>query len=297
MKPSTSVDEQSLDGLPEDSASTTSSTMSDKWTWSVHRIHAFLLSLLRPLVRTAATNPRRTVAGIAIMSLVFLVTGLMTNFRMELDEGRLWTPRNSLATHHSEYIADKYAGKGKKLTVSMIFHADGANVLGKESLQRMFDVLNDIQEADGYETFCGASRHLNDVSLPCSVWGAVKFWDADETLFHQQVQTDQDALATMSASKFPDGIPVSTESIFGHPVRDEETGLLKEAKSYTMHFMHPRYVKGSRPWGSAILQELLNRGTEWEMEDGKTLRMELLYPTSFSEEFVRAILVDIPLGK
>ena len=305
-------DMDSLNSLPDDHSTDDSRTAASSnnasplsqcsrhWSNGVLTLHRAFLTVLKPVVKAAVTFPRLTVSVIATMSIVLLIMGYKSNFILVVDEGTLWTPIGSEPTANLEYSHQAFRRKSPPYSVTMLFHANGKNILGMEQMQTVFDVLQTIGETPDYDYICGEGPELmDDLTTGCSVYGVTKFFETNVQTFQQQVSTDQELRDALSKSSFPDGTPTTTESLMGHAVKNNSTHRLESALSFNMYFRHPRYENGkqSRAWGKKLTESLLfDHPTQWRMADGSLMELEVVHQTSFADEFLRSILADIPLG-
>ena len=273
----------------------------------VNSLHSIIVAVLKPLAVTSARHPRKVILTIASLSVCLMAAGLKTNFNFNVDEGELWTPKNSLVLQHEQWVKDpselqsssrrRHLAESSRYVLPMIFHANGKNVLGMEEIERMFDILDAIKRHPDYETYCGQEvAKRTRLAEPCDTWGPLRYWENSRTKFHEQVATDDDVKAQLSEESFPDGIPVPTDRIMGHAVRSKDTDLLLEAVSYSSVFRYPRQG-GGRQWGEALVEYLLRDEARWRRRKGSgALHMEIVHGTSFGNEFLRAIYADIHLG-
>ena len=81
-----------------------SSSFSAAWTAKIQQVHLPITKALVSLTRWSATNPRLKYYGCILLAFGILVSGLMTNFKIEIDD--IWTPMGSMPAKHKKYIAN-----------------------------------------------------------------------------------------------------------------------------------------------------------------------------------------------
>jgi len=272
----------------------TPSGFSAKWTKALNMLHAPILNALQALTQTVVKNPKRTVYGISFFSIVLLVIGLFTNFSVDVDEDKLWTPSNSKAISHMDWIDDHSGFPEATHDLLLFFHSNGENVLGQEEVQKVFDVLDAVRGVNNYNEACSESDYVNsDGDNVCEIEGVVQFWGSDASVFEDQVSSDEQAIAAMSETVYPDGTPVSENSVFGKPQRDDD-GTLTSVVSYTVTVKLPPTDAGES-FEDDALDLLLDLRDDWAADKDNSLVLEVTAEGSFGDEFERAILSDIPL--
>jgi Niemann-Pick C1 protein len=245
------------------------------------------------MAHVSAVNPKRTIAAVVFLSTLLLVTGIFTNFSVEVDENVLWTPVSSYPIAHGNWIEDESGFPKEPRYFSLAFHAQGDNVLGRDTVARIFRVVDEIRSLPDYDEVCARSGGTCDIS------GVTKFWNHSATIFASQAETDADAIAQMSVLTYPlDGTPVSLNDVFGRAVRNTTTGLLISAQMYIVNIFLPHDeddVTLSNDFESDALDVVLKIQDDWEKETNNSFRVEVFAERSFSDEFGRAIVKDIPL--
>jgi predicted RND superfamily exporter protein len=245
------------------------------------------------LAHVSAVNPKRTIAAVFFVSTVLLVTGLLTNFYIEVDENVLLTPVSSYPITHMHWIEDESGFPKKPRFFTLSFHAKGENVLGRDAVASIFRVVDQIRSIPDYDEVCARSGGT------CYINGVTKFWNHSKSIFESQVKTDTDAIAQMSVLNYSlDGTPVSLNDILGRAVRNATSGLLVSAQMYIVNILLPcdeENVTLSEDFEAVALGVVLKIQEELEKETNNSFRVEVNSKRSFSDEFGRAILKDIPL--
>lgn len=222
------------------------------------------------------------------------MVGLFTNFSVDVDEDKLWTPEGSRALEHQKWIEDVSGFPKPTQNLVLFFHSDGKSVLGQKEVSRVFEVYDAVVATANYDTMCADSKFINsDGEVTCEVDGIVNFWSQDSPTFESEVASDEEAISAMSQPAFPDGTRVSESGIFGYPERNED-GTLTSALSYSVVFKLPP-TDTADDFEDDVLDILLDMRDAWNAEDGNTFKVEVQGYGSFGDEFERAILEDIPL--
>jgi len=270
------------------------STFSAKWTQIIESIHKPIMNALRWLTHLAAANPKRTIGSILFLSIGLLVIGLLTNFDIDVDEGVLWTPENSRPIQHSNWIDNQSGFPEEPRSFVMLFHSNGDNVLGQKQVDHIFEALDAVRNLPKYDDVCAEADYVNREGVTtCEISGVTAFWNETAAIFQEQVQSDDVAIAQMSAKFYPDGTPVSQLDILGLPERDAN-GLLSKAQSYIVVIDLPD-TDDAEAFETDALDVVQALDEKWEAESGNSFRVEVTAERSFSDEFTRAIVDDIPL--
>ncbi|KAL7558591.1 hypothetical protein ACA910_016211 [Epithemia clementina (nom. ined.)] len=272
------------------------SSFSEQWSRVIQGVQAPILVGMQALTQTVAYNPKRTLFGVTFLSVLLLVIGLFTNFNVDVDEDILWTPANSLPIQHSDWIDDQSNFPQDTLDFVLFFHSHGQNVLGQGQVQQVFDALDAILSLPGYEAMCADSTYVDTTTnqTTCEIDGLVQFWNLDSQQFATQVSSDEETIQALSSSTFPDGTKVSPNAIFGQAQRDETTDLLTSCQGYTVVIRFPD-TDAAESLEDDALDRILDLRQQWNDDSTKRLKLEVTADGSFSDEFERAILKDIPL--
>lgn len=276
---------------------------SSQWSMAINRIHATLIHyILEPVAVYSATHARAMVCVMTGLAIGLMVTGLMTNFYINVNFEQLWTPSDAVVLKHEAWIKGDQVNfqKGGRYSLNMILHASGGNVIqGKETVQRMFQAIERIQQVPSYNKFCIDTNETTSSAYikVCDVWGPLRFWPgASKDVYEAQVATDEDAIRTLSAGKIPEGLPIPDQSFYGYPIRDETTNLLTSAKSINLYFTYPRSGPG-RVWGHELIKAITDLDEEWKNDPNTDFRIEVTHVVSMVTEFISAIVRDLPLCK
>ena len=327
----------------------------EHWKSTVrHIVHRPILCLLHALSRTAARHPYWCVISTLVASFGLLAIGWQTSFVLESREQHLWTPNDGMAFHDGGWLEnpsiDKYyrseAGSLEQereretrrrlqdkedatvddwLTVSVLMHKNGDNVVTKQGADRLFEIHEIAIHTNGYKEFCqqhGESPQCPDAleevcqlynisaaDHTCQRIGPTAFFSNDAKVYHSRATSDRDVQVAMSPSTYTTyaggGISVNMETFFqgyqiqhliGHPKFENENDILVSGKSYTMIFVIPNVHQG---WEIAVELEdrLLDLRKRWTDEQNGKDTMYALEVTSahaFEKEVGRGLVRDIP---
>ena len=268
-------------------------TFSQRWTKFIKAVTFPILEGIQKLTRASALNPKITISTVVLISVGVLVIGLFTGFELVTDEGLLWTPTGSYPSVHSKWIDEKSGFPIESRDMVFVFHAGGANdILTKENGMKIFQVIDAITTLPDYDAVCA-----RDASGTCPKSGVTKFWNHSSSIFETSVASDQDYIEQISILTYPDdGTPVSVDDIFGNAQRDPSSGLLTSAQSYVVTIQFPEDADGdtvsSEEFESKALDVVFDFQEQWKNE---AFKVETFAERSFSDEFERAIVSDIPL--
>jgi len=121
-----------------------------------------------------------------------------------------------------------------------------------------------------------------------------RFWNNDFEEFTQGSQNDRKTIEAMSATVYPDGVPVDTRTIFGKPERAEDN-ILTVAQGYRALISVPRIFPDTEDWEKDAIDALLTLADNWDSEEDNVFRLEFFTQRSFDDELTRAVVKDIPL--
>jgi Niemann-Pick C1 protein len=119
------------------------------------------------------------------------------------------------------------------------------------------------------------------------------FWNDTKSVFTDNIQSDGEAIAALSMLTYPDGTPVESEAVFGKARKDENL-TLTSVVSYLISINLPE-TSQSEDFETPAIENIKALSATWAAEAGNPFRLELFAVRSFSDEFTRAIVTDIPL--
>jgi Niemann-Pick C1 protein len=242
---------------------------------------------LQFLTGVSARNPKSTIAIATALSVLLMIVGLLTNFTIDVDENSLWTPTNAYSVKHNDWIQQESGFPKAPRYILLLFHNNGQNVLGKQPVEHIFETLETMYNVSGFDTICPLSTNNTKI---CDLLGVPLFWNMSKQIFESTVSNDEDAIRAMSSLTFPSGQPVIDDSLFGYPQRDPNTTLLTSVLGYSLIVQVPD-TSDAIEWELDVVDAVLGLNSQWKNE----FRVEISADSSFSEEFTRAIITDIPL--
>lgn len=259
--------------------------MANWWILTVKSMHKPVMAALQALTHFSERYPKQTIAIITVSSVLLLFIGCVTNFQINIDENKLYTPVGSYAERHFRWIQEESGFPENERDMTMFFHGNGENVLGREPVERIFSTLDKLMEISGFHSIC-PSTNANF----CEVTGVPRFWNVSKAIFESSVSNDEDTIQCLSSLHFADGQPVIEDSVFGYPKRDPASHLLTSVLGYMVDIKFPD-TPAARNWESEAVDAVLALKNRWN----DSFTVEVRADCSFADEFNRAIITDIPL--
>lgn len=277
------------------------------WSQCTAVLHNFIRRVVVVLSGHAARNPKSYVFGITIMSLTVLIAGLFTNFVVEVDYEIIYAPHNSRPTEHMNWINNEAGFPPGDRPFTILIHNNGNNVVTKQGVGQVLEVLDVLQNTEGYSELCAQSgfamTYPNGTRMAdtCTIIGVARFWYYSQAIFEENEKNDRQVMRTISNETYPDGIPVNHDFILGK--YKWNNGTITHAESFTETLLVPD-VEGAKEWELAAIDNLLQLQDKWkksaadEMSSGQysqTMQIEFFTLASYATEFERAIFKDLPL--
>lgn len=268
------------------------------WTRRVLSTHGPILYTLQCLSGLAARFPHHTIALTTLLSFGLLLTGLVTNFNLNV--GKQFSLRNSVTERHGDFIREHFTGKFRPLAILLHGGLDGDDdddtiVLGTGLVERAFRIIDVVTSVPGYRQLCRDEdiTYINPMTgeIDCEVYAVTRFWANNQTLFEQS--TEQQVVQTLSGSFFPDGTPVSRDHLYGTKGQPSATGTLSKIRSSLVVVFLPS-ASGTRQVEHSAVAALLRLRQQWR-DEGSPILIEVQSSGSLNDEFTRAIAADIPL--
>jgi hypothetical protein len=262
-----------------------SSGSCSRWTDFVHRIHQPILKVLLFITSIVATNPKRTVVAVIVLSVLLFVVGLFTNFNVNVDVGSVWTPKGARSSHHKNWIEDESGFPAVSRYFNILFHCQGENVLGEDNAKHVFQALDAVRGLEDYDAVCSASKYLDKQGNPaCRISGVTAFWNNTAAIFEKQIPSGDDDtfILAMSAEMYPDGTAVAEKLVMGFPERFSNS-TLSSAQSYFLVVELPDN-DDSKHFEEKALDVIIDLDDAWQAESTTTLRVEVAARRSFEEE-------------
>lgn len=274
-----------------------------KWHNAINTIRIYTCRFLRWLTHYAATYPWTCIGLTIFLSLTMLTVGLFTNFYIEVENYNLWPPTASLSKQHTDWYYYNSNFNYDTSYFDMIIHADGDNVLGQEGVRRTFEAIQAVSELEGYQEGCYWASMFGDEYFvgECKIHSVADFWNESLAIFEQQIESDQEARAAMSARTYPNGMIVDEPRILGKAERvayygedDDTYTQLESAQSYLIEFDLP-WTNVTEDFELLCLERIQQLQDEWNQDPNNSFRIQMSAGRSYGDEFFRAIVKDIPL--
>jgi hypothetical protein len=275
----------------------TARTFSQRWTDFILHVQRPIKNVLLKITGSAARNPKTHITAVCFISIAVLVTGLFTNFSIDVDQDTLWTPRNSRPLSHANWLENESSFPAEPRICYMLVHSNGNNVLSREGVSRVFEAVDTFRSTFGYDDVCAKSQFKGSLDgngkVTCTIVAVTKFWNGTASIFADEIQSDGEAGGALSAPVYPDGTPVETQAVVGKAVRDG-SGLLTFAESFVIRIDLPE-TDEAEDFETDAINRILELNEAWAAEAYTSFRLEIFADRSFSDEFTRAIVTDIPL--
>ena len=298
------------------------------WTYlTEHLLHAAITNAVVWMATLAARNPYRTLASMTFVSWVVLAAGFFTNFTLIVDSDEIYTPLNTLAEQHHDWLIHGANGEGSGFDnirpLLMILHKNGRNVLDADSFDRLFDAIDVVRDTPGYNDLCQEGHYVSyDNQHTCRILSATRFWNHNRTWFEEQVlhtSNRQQVLIDIVSSKYyqDDTTPVFHEMLLGNYQRSNETveyNATTDSISVTTNnssqvsFVQSLFVRMEIPntgeeadeFETRALENLHQLQQQWKDEaadnnDPSPLQLDFLSIFAYKIENQRALIKDLPL--
>jgi len=176
-------------------------------------------------------------------------------------------------------------------------------------------VMDTMRNHTDYDGVCSKSDRIapdgidaakEGQSRTCEISGVPAFFSYRRDVFDASVQNDNDVITYLSVKTYPDQRPVSRSTVMGNFVwkppeyNDDGTekpntveATLESAESFTLVIILPDNDV-AEVWDSKMKDVVLDFKRQWQAE-GSELVVEVTTENSFSEEFKRTIIADLPL--
>ena len=271
-----------------------------KWEHFVKRIGDYIARILTVVALVAARNPYWCIILTVLVSIATVATGMFTNFSVVVENYELWPPHNSFSVQHTNWLYEISGFHYEYRYIKMIVHADGDNVLSVDGLSHAFEAMNVVQNMSDYQQGCRWAKLVGDAYQvgECHIHSVTDFWNHSMSAFLQQSPSDDDVLLTMSGDRYPDGEPVDLTKVLGNiqwgQNQNGNASTLVSAQSFLIDFFLPwSYETHDFEW--VALMALFDLQEQWKSEPSNPFRLEVNAYRSYEDEFLRAILADLPL--
>lgn len=268
------------------------------WTRLTDKMHRGITRFVVTMSLNAAKNPKTCIAGVLLLSFSLVGIGFFTNFRLELDENVIYAPSDSIPQDHFAWRNDKSGFLESTRVTTLVIHADGANVLGKEPMDRVFEALDIVRNIPGYQDICEDGDYYDERSgaFTCRIISATRYWYHDTELYHQEIQTDAELTVAISQSEYPGGVPADHEYVMGKIERIDNgygNGTITYVPAHFVYILLSNKEKQTMEFEKLVIEQLSTLQATWAKEDGSLLRLSYFAERSFSDEFTRAIEEDM----
>ena len=152
---------------PPSSASSSFSSSCTPWWWKkvTASIHHGILSMVVSLSMVAAKYPKSCIAIIAIISIVVVSVGLVTNFELSLDDETQFAPVDCRPREHRHWYIEGEGSVGyppATRPLVTVVHRQGQTIMNHQAIERVFDALEVIRSVPGYYDLCGTDPIMSD---------------------------------------------------------------------------------------------------------------------------------------
>ena len=267
------------------------------WTRLTARMHRGITRFVVTLGVHAARHPKSYVAAILLLSFSLVGIGFFTNFNINVEETEIYAPFDSIPQDHFAWRNDESGFLESTRVTTLVVHADGANVLGWEPMERVFTALDTVRKIPGYHDICEGGDFLDERTgeRTCRIISATRYWYHDTELFYNETHTDAELIATLSQLEYPGGVPADHEYVMGKLERIDNgygNGTVTYVPAYFVYILLSNKEE-TEEFENLIIEQLSDLQAAWEKEDDNLLRLSYFAERSFSDEFTRAIEEDM----
>lgn len=248
---------------------------SERWSRTVRRLQNPIVTSVQFLAQLSSKYPKRTIVGSILLSFFLLAVGLATNVTLNTEAQLIWAPFGSSPNRHQHWITDDSGFPEPPLTLDVLCHSSGRNVLAAKNVEQVFEVVAAIQQRREFELVCGGRDDA------CNVFGVVEFWGSNYTTFKSQGLSDKGLSEIISRPIYPNGVPVVERATFGTTTRNEN-GTLVHVAAYFVRLEFPRTDLGES-LETAALETALRLREQWEDEDNN-MYLDTVTEKSFEDE-------------
>ena len=144
--------------------------------------------------------------------------GFSTGFEIENEREILWTATGCNSLIDSKWVTEESGFLQQGRDVQMLVHAHGQNVLNREGVRRVFDVIDSIRTVAGYKETCGVASQNPHDDAGCNIEAVTGFWlGHNRSIFESVVQSDKDLRIQVSKHAYANGEPVNRLEILACP--------------------------------------------------------------------------------
>jgi hypothetical protein len=283
-------------GAKEKKEPTCCKSITGWWVSSMDRLREAVTYCVLFVAKYAALHPYSYAVGITLFSFIVLAIGLATNFNMVLDAKDVVTPTDSIVREQRSWIQHESGFPEWPRSLRVLIHKGGDNVLSNEGVLRAFEIVETINNVDGYVSLCEESMATNELGFSgeCHQRGITLFWNNSRSVFDEEVSSTVDVILAASAEHYPDGSEVDPGEIMGRVSYHYST--IVSAQSFLMEILIPVTSESATAMSVEALKALMALRNEWHNDPSNPYEMQL-YLTNFSaeRESFRAVFSDAPL--
>jgi Patched family len=285
----------SLDSPDEPKSMSSEVSWKEKWAQLVRKIGDAITSCITTCALLAARNPYICITSTILIAFILITAGLLTNFQLVVDNAELWPPRHSFSYQQSNWYYYESEFNYDSRNIDLVIHADGGNVLTREGVGRVFEAMSVIQGMDDYQRGCEWADLVGDAYQvgQCHEHSVTDFWNRSIYRLERDAQSDKELREIMSTAAYPSGETVDLSRIIGNARRDEN-GTLVHAQSFLVEFDLP-WSNETIEFELKALDALLELKEQWKSDQNNPFVLEVTAYRSYEDEFLRAILLDLPL--
>lgn len=283
----------------------------------IDKLHDRITKILRLFVAKSASSPNAVLVVMALSSVTLFTAGFYTNFKLETDFGKVFSPTNSRAVIYADWIADTSV-QPNKYGIDLLIHKSGENILTKNAVEIAFQVLETLQNTTGFSRACLGGYVTSEISRQdankvCDFLGITNIFGNSISNFTTMIDNDETFIETLSAESTLNN-PVVSDMYFGLPTRnvtnDNQYGDIISAQSLRIQFLLPthlvdglNYNKGVETNPRVYYDELFEKAAiegllelKHNLQDaGSEYVLEMQSYDSLVSEGERAIRDDLPL--
>jgi len=288
------------------------------WTRLTEFCRQCIYAFVHLLSQHAIKNPMYYILPVTLLSLALGVTGLLTNFRMELEIETIFSPLTGQPRSNLNWIKEESKLKYPR-AFSILIHKEGENVVDYESMDRAFQAIDCVRKTPGYNEICETHNYTdyNGVNT-CRILSPTRFWFHDYDLFKKEVRSEEDFINQVSQEEMPGGLPSSYNLFFGnyetttdklsnvHPSwinllsyinnetsSSENSNRLSYASSIMIRIEIPDVGENSDKFEKTAIEQCIIERDLWINEEGNAVRMDFMTMYGYSLEFARALNSDL----
>lgn len=268
----------------------------EKWTQCTDFLHDKVVSFVVSVSVLAARNPKRCIYSIIFVSLTLVVTGLFTNFNIEVDEKVLYAPFSSIPQEHWRWVKQESGFVDTVRPTTLILHNDGENIMGIEEMNLVFKALDTVRNTSGYADVCEDGAYWDGYrkEFTCRIVSVTRTWYHDVDLFHSQVKSQQDLANALSLSEYPGGARKDPEFVMGDLQYEDDSTTVSYVPAFFVSILLSGKGEQTEEFETRVIENLLALREQWNAE-GSKIRLEFVAERSFADEFQRAIARDMYL--